>query len=613
MKALVASLVLLLLINLSAFSQASLASEDIIDEVPINNQGIEEKFTLVRDARARNQWYYVPNMPRVFEKVVNGVKEPEFSLTKYQFMHPQKPDQVLEGGILQFSSTLQIPDAASNMLRQYIESKYNSQVAIRLSPLPIKGATVALYAPGDVNLSDSCRLISSNIWGNGIAPTFTSQKMAFSMSLSAIGSDVMQKITDGNSGIPMAVIFSYNGLTPKAGFKVKVDWDRTYSHYSNNKEIRSSASYYGLFGASYSRSSQDIANNLIANKCIEIEVISGENFNMTDIDKYLQPILARINSELLADFTPTPQIDPAVAKEPTASGKFFSAGYSVAMKHNTNQKHGSETIDMSVQQIIERKTIASGFIGINSYSDDIKRKLIEIVPELSFKKAYLILPTPYSKNTAESMEIENIYFESSLKNLIDGKSTNSQVVKWDPSYDTWLTQTIDTPKPIRYILHPLLNEWNTSNSLENFVFLNKVTFNFKNDQPIEIVSQDKAFDGQRLVNSYKEVGFEKIEIDPSYLHFKRIDNNSSLIQVNISVEYNGKTINRIIKPIKTNNVYQNPDVMVIMFEKSGPTPVVTNISFELEGGITKNARLNGQNLRAVKPNLYLVLNDTEWK
>src|SRR5688500_12456949 len=65
--------------------QASLLTEDIIDDIPVKPGGDEKKaysVTVVRDAYQRDQWYYVPNAPRLVERVIDGKRYPEFALVK---------------------------------------------------------------------------------------------------------------------------------------------------------------------------------------------------------------------------------------------------------------------------------------------------------------------------------------------------------------------------------------------------------------------------------------------------------------------------------------------------------------------------------------------------
>src|SRR5262245_51694748 len=91
-------------------AQASLAAEDILDEVPVTIGSVRESFTLIRDGRRPEQWYYVPDRPRLFERSLgSGPVEPDFTLLRYQFGDPGNAEKLLEGGLMQFALSLSLP------------------------------------------------------------------------------------------------------------------------------------------------------------------------------------------------------------------------------------------------------------------------------------------------------------------------------------------------------------------------------------------------------------------------------------------------------------------------------------------------------------------------
>ncbi len=264
---LVAALTLLPSVNLHA--QASLAAEDKIDEVPVTIKGVVESFTVVRDALIEEQWYYMPDRPRVFERTVDGVTEPEFALIRYQFKDPDNPQELIEGGLLQFAASLAIPPEAIPQLEKVIRQKTGSDKPIRLAAMPFKDATVSLYTPGEGTL------LAEAPKGAGIAPTFATQKMAFSVPMTRVGSDVYDELVNGNTGMPVVVQFSFNGLTPPAGFKVEVDWDQTHDYYSKHQKFAAQAAWKG-FGGSIDVDRQKIRETLEENKCMKVLVTEGE-------------------------------------------------------------------------------------------------------------------------------------------------------------------------------------------------------------------------------------------------------------------------------------------------------------------------------------------------
>ena len=187
------------------YGQASLAAEDIIDDVAIDINGEKLLFTVIRDANQKEQWYYAPARATLYERAVNGKKEPEFTLIKYQFPDPTDRQKLLEGGIMQFALTLGIPPEAKEQLVGAIAKLVDTgKDKIRLAALPFKDASVHLYTPGG-------DLITSEKLGDGIAPTLANQKMVFAIQFTRLGADIYDALVNGNTGLAVAVSFTYYG------------------------------------------------------------------------------------------------------------------------------------------------------------------------------------------------------------------------------------------------------------------------------------------------------------------------------------------------------------------------------------------------------------------
>jgi hypothetical protein len=172
-----------------------------------------------------------------------------------------------------------------------------------------------------------------------------------------MSSQVFSALVTGQTGLPITVDFSFYALTPVVGFIVTIDWGQIFRHYSGDERFRAAAPYLGFFGAPDEGSAKQIREDLINNKDIKVEVIGGNNLKMEDLDKLLQPILARINAELIEAIKPPLLVEPDVAAGPSA-GSWGLAGYSAVMKSADKVKTGYETWDMRFKSIVERRTIA---------------------------------------------------------------------------------------------------------------------------------------------------------------------------------------------------------------------------------------------------------------
>ncbi len=80
-----------------ARAQASLAAEDIAQDVKVKIDGVEETFTVVRDALQRNQWYYMPNSPRLYAALVPGPPRARVLPDPLPVPRPRRPRQATRG------------------------------------------------------------------------------------------------------------------------------------------------------------------------------------------------------------------------------------------------------------------------------------------------------------------------------------------------------------------------------------------------------------------------------------------------------------------------------------------------------------------------------------
>jgi hypothetical protein len=567
-------LLTMLMTRSPANAQASLAAENIIDDVKVVTSVGTEMFTLFRDARDEKQWYYVPNRPLLVEVAgENGQQMPQFSLLRYQFADPADASKLVEEGILQFASSMAAPAEALAQFKKSIQER-SGLSDVRISAIPFKAAEVALYTyPGADGKS---KLISAAPYGSGVAPLFSSQSMAFSIPLTRMGSDVFDKLSTGNTGIPVAVTFTFNALTPPSGFKITVDYDQLYSHYSKDEKMRASASYFGWFSASYEKTVQQIRESLINNKSISVEVISGENFKLEDIDKYLQPVLARINAELIESAKPPETVVPAQASSPSRGGWYGGGGYSVALKDITKVKKGKEVWDMRIQSIVERKTVAQGFIGIGKYSDAIKNQAIVVVPDSKFKSAYLMLPSP---SVAEELGITNIDLEVDLK---AGGTSQSQVVQWRPG-----SQWKDIAQKERTTLaFPLTAAAQADPTLSHAVFNTKVKIT-TNRQFLQLNSRSDAFNGQKSMLGINGALFEVVEISGDQLPFKDLG-SGEVLQANVALTAGGQKYNAVLKPRSVNGKFSSPEPLRILVPKNlMKNPISAVITIQTSAGPRK--------------------------
>lgn len=578
-------------------AQASLVSGDIIDDIKVGG----EAFTVVRDAKRREQWYYVPDTPRLYERVSNGKPEPEFTLLKYQFDDPKHHGNLLEGGLLQFSASLMVPADVIEQLRKEISTRKSvPKEQIRLSAMPIKSAEVLLYTP------QTDTLLAEAPKGNGIAPTFATQKMVFTVPLTAIGADVYTGLVNSATGVPLMVTYTYEGLTPPQGFTVHVDYDQTYKHYSESSKFRAEASYMGLFGGSYQSTRESVFNELINNHCIQVHIDTGANFTMAQAQEYLQPILARINSELLEASKPPDKIDPAKAPDPGGGGWWGSVGYSVATKSETDRKHGTEDYDFHVQNVEERKTVASGFVGIGKYPKEVQDRLV-FNSVGTFKRAFFLLPSVEDVDQMGIRQVElKVNFRTGMRSLLD----NPKTVIWTAAQQSWS----DGSDVLKIIPFGLGGYGLTEEQIKQIKFVESIRISLKNGSPLEYNESVDAFNGTLGVPRPRD-NFDVVTVDGQQLSWKRLDNTSPLEAVEVTLTSGNRTLSDTLRPQLNNGAWTIPQPLywVVGHKVGQPAdPLSATIKFRLADGRIINWNHNGD-LRQQSISSTVVLYDSDWK
>ncbi|HNV72515.1 MAG TPA: hypothetical protein PKO06_22590, partial [Candidatus Ozemobacteraceae bacterium] len=199
---------------LPVFAQASLADGDTLD-LAISIDGVKEGVTCIRDAVKPNQWYYVPKMIRLDTVMDPNLKKerPQFALVKYQGKDPDDPQKLLEGGVLQCSFNLSLPGKSVTELRKKLAEHANvAEKDLLLTPLSMSDGSLSIYTPGGDKMGEAPQ-------APDIAPTFANQSIPVQINLTRLGADFVDALTK-SGGIQVYVVFNYNGLTPKAGFRI---------------------------------------------------------------------------------------------------------------------------------------------------------------------------------------------------------------------------------------------------------------------------------------------------------------------------------------------------------------------------------------------------------
>jgi RNA-binding protein YhbY len=355
----------------------------------------ETVITVIQDSAKPLVWYYVPNRPRLAETVtkIDGKKlvRPVFQLMTLQ-TKSAKTKKIYEEGMLQFSLRMDLqPDTASQakqLLFKKLEKdgKAESLEELRLLPLSVSSASVSIYEP-------SGEWLSSGVQQPAIAPIFSTQAVPFQINLTSLGADAMKALTQkGQGGLGVYYEMHFEGVLPPAKVTVEVDWDQTFSHVSKNTKKKHYWNVLLFAGGTKTSNKQEIAEDLIENKCIKV-TMHGREDELEALQAVLDPIMERINNELVAKMSPPEKVDPAQADNPKSGiGMFYGGGSSFAMKDKKVTKKGKETITFDRAKIITRATSCGTFVGIGNYDKKVIEEANIVMEPGNWEKAYYTIP-----------------------------------------------------------------------------------------------------------------------------------------------------------------------------------------------------------------------------
>ena len=415
MKRKIVYLVVALAVFLLAGAEICLAQADLttVERITVKVDRSDEAITIIQDYSKKKQWYYVPNRPRLVEQSVRGKTMPVFNLVRYQFRDGQTFD---EGGIMQFAINFALPGSAIEKIKSHIAGKMTTAEKpvtakdINVVSLPINNAWFYLYSPGGE------KMMTSDTPTEGMAPTFASQNIPFSLSLTKEGGAVFKTIVEDTlGGIPVIVVMEYTGLTPPAGFKCTVDWTTTYKRVLHDAKMGAALSGVPYVTPGISGGYSNLRARLENDGCIKLEVIEGSGFNLEDADRYLQPILTIMAREMFEDPSApssipapvvkkkNPLLDVVKALQPSAQNAVagspaaasggaglpsVSINLSYTMRDEKLVRTGKQVYEMNVRRAMSQTT--GNYVGLNEPASEMYGKVLSI-PDALLRDYFIFL------------------------------------------------------------------------------------------------------------------------------------------------------------------------------------------------------------------------------
>lgn len=370
----------LLTLQTNVLLAASGLASSVRHDVEITVDKVKENITCIQDAKDKNQWYYLPNRPRLVE---NQKKEPTFMMVKYQ--ESDRSGIAESGGLIQAAFSLSLPPKGLEQLAKELGKvlKVNHKT-LKIAPLDIKSSLISVYSLNGEQMG-------SEETKPALGPTLTNAAIPLQMRLHKDGAPVAEALLEGTGGIQVLFNLEYDALTPECSIKVTADWDQMHDHFSTN--TKAVVSYSGLFYSGSAQTNiQTARNTLEQNKCIKIETIGGAALSDEEITKTIEPIIEQLNKKFF-DMKAPDKISSAKADDAKpGSGKKFTGGVSFALKTEKERLKGTYTFDLRKRHIVTKSTTVGGVIGLSDYSEAIRNKAIVTVDPTYWKSAFYRMP-----------------------------------------------------------------------------------------------------------------------------------------------------------------------------------------------------------------------------
>ncbi|MGH8102909.1 MAG: hypothetical protein ACREJQ_00130, partial [bacterium] len=256
------------------------------------------RFVFYRDAGNPHKYYYAPDQPRL---ALGEDGKPQFTFIKYTRAGAEGTNPQARGGLVHFLVTWGFDESA----RSSAESALKGQDpdAQLVGPIPFKEGTFAIVSAS----AGEGGIFTRKIVGTGKAPVLPGMKAAVSIALTPEGATLLwESFQKATSDVSVVFLLKFSGLTPAFQAKLKVNWEKVYTHHDIAAGI---SAQYAIFKAA--ADIRAIFDDFRKNGTIQLEV-TGENQNMQKLlDMAYEHILRQMFDPVMLppDAASTPQAD----------------------------------------------------------------------------------------------------------------------------------------------------------------------------------------------------------------------------------------------------------------------------------------------------------------
>lgn len=595
-KQLFSSLVLLCLISMNhtLFAQASLAAENIIDDIKVvTKYGKQKVYTVFQDNGDQKQWYYMPNELRVAEEVdVNGKERPKMTILRYQYQDI-KTKENLEGGVLVATFTYAIEPEVVEDVKAYIK-KSTGISNIRLSAIPLKSSQIDFLSNSNEFIGNKDAKVTFD------GATSASQEIVVSYDLTKLGASVFKALASSKGGIPLRASITYNGLTAPCGYKIKGQWDNVYKYYEKNTKLEGGVKLWGL-KAGGTKTNQKVRETLNNIQGMEIKVVECESKGdtSTNLDESnMYALIAKIQSAVFSDSlmgraaeleklkamlvnetdknTKQRILDMMVSAESS-----INVGYQRSIKDVQKRRKGAINYDFSRQRMVTRPSAFGGLLSFAKYGlseEDLVEQgyIIDVDVNADFPSVIMGLP-----HINPDFDLRSITIEVSHE-FSDGR-IHSEARQWNATDQKWATPM---GQQVDYMQFNMIGEKNKSkvNNPEFSVIL-KVVSNIPNAS-FNIERKLKLNSGERYIDAIESLT-EQVIIHGDVLDFAKITQEEDhLAFAKVELKKGSFTIKKNFKPFYINGVPNPPKALHLYFPKNN-APTSSKVTYFKKTGAVK--------------------------
>ncbi len=617
-------------------AQPSLNSADQMILAAKNEFKESEAFAVIRDGKNPEVFYVVPGRPRLEVRGKGANERPVFHLLKFQ--HQEKNGDVTQGGVLQFSVTFGIPEVVRRNLAPEIKSAFKVK-KIRYAPFPIKSSQIKFYSlagkPLETDDKSKTKINSGSDSSEGIGPGFGSQAIPFQARLTDLDSDLYDNLTKGNAGIPVIMNITYQGITPKLGAKVTVNWDQTY------KSLAMDYKYDVGVGCKFVNANEGFdlgwaKDKLMKNDSLKIESTTGEGFSDADLAAVLDQIIPKIIAEMFETNKGSlgfpEEIPDTLAKslsekdnKPESSGGLGDIIGSIAsgasalaalstgimdmsaecsqkftLKSKERVKKGHQVFELNKRSIVTRNCSFGSCLNIKPWIK-YKDELISVMQPGNWETAFFALPAVGDCDSLGIRSIDMLISPSYKGKRLPG--TAAQVARYmqKDGEGSWKDRK---GNEIINLCFPIMSLMQSKKyKIDDLSFKVETTITMKSGKPLKIEKEVPMVNGDTPLTT-PEAYADVVKIDGNLLFFDTV-NRKGLARVKGRIKASKPTFvaNFVLSP-------DNPEFVTLI--PSDSKSVVADIDFLRFTGKRNKYKNSGKDMKDYCADLDLFLFDSMW-